>query len=1048
MLALIFLAENVKAFEFDNIKQYTPLTETIEIRNSFLGIDWLSMDRVATLKLLSPKHNVIWGTGYQRVAEIEIENAQDYDLALRSMDFYKVYFGLQKINNPPQFSYKVKTTKTVTEDLIGCANTLQKAGEICKYEVIGKREVVVDDWVDLDTSKPLPAGHYIIGIYYSDVKVGETIEWIPTFFGLRLTEWGDFTGATKIEYMDSVAGDTYYLATTTRNSAQTFTVGSTTAGTWTLVGFSMELLQSSAPGTMTFSLYATNSSGAPTGSPLVQNTTVNGNSIPVGTYGWFNISMPAYDLSNGVKYAMVIERTSAGEIRWNTKGSTNPYTYGQFFDNTAGWSIPGADIDQRFQVYATTTTAPYNITTTLNTPANLINFSTTSITFNATTNAVGTVNLSNATLYVWNSSALAVQDTTTLTGNVSVSNVWTKTLYDENFTWNVRSCGFNLSMTTICNWGTNRTFKIDTLSPTLTFNAPTTNFTTLTLPINVTLNFTAQDLHLSSCWFNSTYNATRTMFTCNSAPIVTNISRGYNTIYYGANDTFGNTATGQKTFYVYYIQTTSTATNPITEGGLSSHSLTLDMTNITQWNVVAWLVWNNTNKGYGAQTNLSSNSMRFDISFIVPPMNSTNQTTWTWYYNITDNPNVTAWNISGNQSIVPLSISECGAGMQKILNYTIYDEKTKVVSDGTNATIEVDLTLTSSVNSSLTYDFYGKKTGSPTYLICLPNGALNNSNFYLDSVAKYDYGSPSSTHVVEYHYIENFNLSYSTAPQVVRLYDLLATESTSFLITYQDENYLYVQDAIVDIWRYYVGDGAFLSVEHGKTDAGGQTRAHLTTEDIIYKALVWKDGQLLYSSPEFLALCQATPCQINLRQSQSTNDSYSDYENIIYSYSENRTLRAVTLAFATKDGTSTTMNLSIIRANQYENETVNQSSLTTSGGQITLTVPTTFGNDTYRVLVYKDGSYFGSTTLNLKTSAKDIFGNTGIILSAFSFLMLALMGITSGIAVIVLGLIGLALMGMVQVFESGSVFGIGSAIVWLFVAGAIIIYKIVNRRVS
>ena len=71
-------------------------------------------------------------------------------------------------------------------------------------------------------------------------------------------------------------------------------------------------------------------------------------------------------------------------------------------------------------------------------------------------------------------------------------------------------------------------------------------------------------------------------------------------------------------------------------------------------------------------------------------------------------------------------------------------------------------------------------------------------------------------------------------PYLVDLYDLKDADSTSFLVNFQDENYLPVESAIVDVSRYYVGEGIYLSVEHGKTDDQGQTRLHLVTEDIKY----------------------------------------------------------------------------------------------------------------------------------------------------------------------------------------------------------------------
>jgi hypothetical protein len=563
----------------------------------------------------------------------------------------------------------------------------------------------------------------------------------------------------------------------------------------------------------------------------------------------------------------------------------------------------------------------------------------------------------------------------------------------------------------------------------------------LTLPINVSLNTTASDESLDSCWYN--YNETNTTFTCNTTQIINITTSGAQTIIYYANDTLGNEASETANFYVYHVTRNATATNPITEGGLSSHSFYLNMTDITNFNSTAELFWNGTSYGLGTKTILNNNALRFDKNLIVPSINGTS-VNWTWVYNISGNPNVTNYNLTGSQTYINVNISECGAGTYQILNYTLYDQDTRALGSTANASIEVDLTLTSQANESLSWQYHSTKASSTSFLICLPNGALNNSAYNLDSVSKYSY----QDHVVQYHYIENFNLTNESIPQLIKLYDLATAKSTSFLVNYQDENYIYVENAVIDVWRRYVGDGVFFSVEHGKTDASGQTRLHLVTEDIIYKFLVWQDGELVYTSPEYLALCQATPCQINLRKTTDESEGLSERDNLLYDYDFNETTRTASFTFATKDNTQTEINMTIYSSNQYENDTACSATLTTSGGQIDCIIPFEFANTSYQTIITRDGQYFGTAFDSLAPKSMDIFGYTGLILTAIAYLLLALMGISSGIATIIFGIIGLVFMGIIQIFESGNVFGMASAIIWLIVAGVIIIIKITKRRIQ
>ena len=259
----------------------------------------------------------------------------------------------------------------------------------------------------------------------------------------------------------------------------------------------------------------------------------------------------------------------------------------------------------------------------------------------------------------------------------------------------------------------------------------------------------------------------------------------------------------------------------------------------------------------------------------------------------------------------------------------------------------------------------------------------------------------------------------------------------------KDENYIYIKDAIVDVWRYYVGDGQFLSVENGKTDAGGQTSVHLTTEDVIYKFLVWKDGFLQYESTEYKALCQTTPCQINLRKETSGNGTSSIFDNIIYSFTMNDSTYVALFTYAITDGTSSKLNMTIIQ----DNVAVCSQQAISSGGTLSCTIPTSYVNSTSEIFVYKDNKLLGLTTWKYNPNPFGIFGYTGIIMTAIAFLMLSLMMITSGIATIVFGIASLVFMSLMQIFATGNV-GLSLAIIWLVIAGGIIIWKINKRRIS
>lgn len=476
--------------------------------------------------------------------------------------------------------------------------------------------------------------------------------------------------------------------------------------------------------------------------------------------------------------------------------------------------------------------------------------------------------------------------------------------------------------------------------------------------------------------------------------------------------------------------------NTVFEGSLVTHILEINSSNVSSLGAEAFLIWNGSDLGSGVETLVSSDSLRFVQSFVADGVDF-DIVNWSWFFNFSGSD---LFNISGNQSFVSMNITNCSSG-NVVLNYTIFDEKNRTVAS--SGLLELDLTIRSYFDSSLSWDFNIIRASS-NLAICLPDSFLNVSDYVLDAICRYSY----SSHEVEYHYIESFNLSKGNTPVEINLYDLLSSDSTSFLIFYQDENYLYVDGAIIDVLRYYPGNGSFLSVEHSRTDESGQALGHLVAEDVIYKFNVWIDGVLDYSTSEYLALCQTAPCQINLRKVVNDSVSFLTLDDLLYSISTNsyvRTNRVVVFGFSTTDGTSTDINLTV--KDSLDNVTVCSSLLSSSAGSVSCSIPISYANETYVAYVWRDDILVGYKNYYLDVLPSDIFGQDGVYMSFMGFLTLGLAGISSGIASIFLGILGIIIMGMMNFIYVGSVFGLGSTIVWLVVAGGLIIYKISKRRV-
>jgi len=490
------------------------------------------------------------------------------------------------------------------------------------------------------------------------------------------------------------------------------------------------------------------------------------------------------------------------------------------------------------------------------------------------------------------------------------------------------------------------------------------------------------------------------------------------------------------TNYSFYVLNASVSSSDVSfEGAINNFNLYLDMEDINTTKQSVYFTWEDTTYENIKRINTSNDFIEYRNSFVTPKP-STTLINWTYYFNFSS----TMYNISGNQTAYAINITNCTSG-NIVFNFTVYNESTKVKL--ANPTIETSLTLKSYQNTSQTWDFSTLKHGNDL-TICMPD-ILNASDYLIDAITKYE----SSANVPEYHYLVNVNLTKANTPINIPLYDLSTDDSTSFLITYKNENYLPMRNRIVDILRYYISTGEFISVEHGKTDPAGQTNAHLVTEDIIYSFNVYYEGELEYSTPQYKALCQAVPCTILISQEGETTTTTIDNYNIDLTYNE--ATRISTLRFSTKDGSSAVINLTTYLNNGYDNTSVCSSQVLASAGTLNCQIPTTAITNNSYIVKIKEGynsSTLGYRLITIQDSAFDRFGGTGIIITAFSFITLAFMGIGSGIMVIIMGFLGLALASMLMFFDAGGMFGIGSSIIWLFCAGLIIIWKLTKRRVQ
>lgn len=143
-------------------------------------------------------------------------------------------------------------------------------------------------------------------------------------------------------------------------------------------------------------------------------------------------------------------------------------TYINFTNGIYDGNINNGDI-RTIESITTNVVIPSALSVSLDSPASGFSSSNTSVRFNSTVSPTN-FNITNTTLYIWNSTSVFNQTFRTLTGNVANStSILVNNFRFGSYIWNVYACGFN-STTHLCTFATNTTFTVGASIINTTYN--------------------------------------------------------------------------------------------------------------------------------------------------------------------------------------------------------------------------------------------------------------------------------------------------------------------------------------------------------------------------------------------------------------------------------------------------------------------------------------------------------------------------------------------------------------------------------------------------
>jgi hypothetical protein len=811
LMLVLFLAGFVSSLEFDNVKSYDSSTRTAIITNAFgLG------GEIAKVKLLSDL-DVKVGAGYQKVAEFEIDSYSDYAQAIKSIELYNLRDKSKTITRKIDFKYKVYEDveemdyeRVCIEDNITNLCSLKKVGSH-----INKNQEV---WKDL-SSMDIKIEKITIGLF-TDAQVGDSIEWIPTLFGVRVSEWATWTtsldvGLLAYYKLDDIVGDVVdsgpygfnganqgvtrgeagLLNSAFKTTSLIQSINLTNLNTELNADFSISMWYKNTTGNNDL-FYVHSDGGSYTMCRLqgdgkvkcyIRGGTNNSNNLKGIVGQWTHLVLTRNDsisvvYINGTADNATVLLPNTIDVNSSEKLYLGNYLDGNsyigIYDEIGVWnrSLTSAEVTQLYNSGAGLAYGSV-LAISSNLPINMTN-STSQINVFSLDVSEYPPNIVNVSLYL--NGTINGTNTSGIVGNYNFS----RTLADGAYLWLGGVC----NSTGSCVNSTARQLNIDSVLPTIFIS-----YGNGTLPYrnatafggNQTVNYTITDTNLGSCWI--TYNTTNRTTPCTSGEInVTNLTlqwgeqdKAWNATLW-VNDTFGQTVSQFFNWTYTIFENNVTYTNPAPGGGIVNMAINLtypdSFTGITvkaHFNGTNYTM-STADVGYiqkysaSATAPLVGTPTNKNIYFIILLTNATG----TFYYN------------SSNFTIVinPFLIDNCVAYNETLFNFSMVDEETLAEMDGT---ILMNINLYAYGTTFLV----GKYNQTFTYYSGVHNAsicALNNSLTYTNYTAAYiiQHFGDTDYYFKKYRIVQNMTINNETAAQNITLYNLKFAQSSSRTVSH------------------------------------------------------------------------------------------------------------------------------------------------------------------------------------------------------------------------------------------------------------------------
>lgn len=884
--------------------------------------------------------------------------------------------------------------------------------EECENVLIGTHKEEMPEWTEFYLGQEFEAGTYEIKVF-GEKKPSRTVDWQIKTNGIWTTDWaiwGNISLGDEAEVILNSPADGY---TTLVNQVQ-FNASATITGGAFLTNMSLWTNETGSWGLRNF-----------TDVPAVHNFVLDAHGTILSSTG-----------SSADKIGMEIV-IGANDVNLTnvTKVGTNTATKAHILYNTNGTVLASADFVGN--------TATFTGITLL---ANTYYWVTTDGNGGSVTYVYSAGGSASGTRLNWvrggsypepadpsnRYNIVSIGTTIDEFTATTLTQTWNRTLTDTTL-WNVQGCDTDGD----CGFASaNRTLLIDATAPTVMINSGNGTQNYGSLSVNHTINFTATDTNLDKCWIS--YNSTNRSVSCSSG-----ILKSYNftlvkdlyTARIWSNDSVGNIAS-ESVEWDYKVFENSRSFNAITQSGSTENYIS----NLTLGSGVtlssASLIYGNDT--LSANIFSSGNNRTIAVYNYEVPTYPTD-TNVSFYWNIViDSTEINTSN--STQIIQAVLLDDCSSYTYKLFNLSLLDEITKSPLLGNiELNYQILNKLSYNIINSTVYGLTNVSSGS----ICSEINLSGTNMAYSVEIRYYADG-----YAYELYHIQNADITGST--QSINLYDLNSSKSTEFKIIYQDNNYNFVDEAIIQLQRKYISEGIYEVVEAPLTSNEGTAIVHIDLDSNKYRATVVKNGVVLDTFDNLVFKCESQLTgECTQRLLGTINPGNIENIDNVYDFTYSDPVKSnetISVSFSIPSGTPSLVGISLLQQDQFGNKTLCNRTVLTSAGSIECEYDRTIGDSIVEVIITKEGStILEQSYLIPEEGGLDFLGNNFFIVL---LLILSLVGMsfTSPEWIIMNGVITFVLAGAIWLIRGlDFVIGLGG-LAWLLIAAGILIFKIAKQE--